>query len=330
MEIRNKIYKFDLDYNETGKYIKKLRKERGWTAEELASKIYCSPKTISSWETGVRLPSLDMLVLLSNIFKVSIHSLLLPLDNCECAYLGYHPESFMGMMSSNVADLIEDDDEKCYKTYVRKEYLLQRLHAGVFNEVDREELKTIFHSMGDSLRDLNINKDIVEPDDSYASVLLKVFKIKIKKSIEGNILFGEILGIKYTEENVYTCAEFILSIFFERLLKDEKFNKTIKSMDVLEKSILFTTFLLVPEIRNNAYINQLYECGGRFIKGILCKEDSTLSGLIKSKAYFNLISYVTYYLYKLNSNKLDEILYFSNEELDNYLCKLITDGELYE
>ena len=62
METRNHIYKFEIDKKETGKYIKSLRKEKGWTAEVLAEKLYCSPKTVSSWETGVRMPSLDMLV----------------------------------------------------------------------------------------------------------------------------------------------------------------------------------------------------------------------------------------------------------------------------
>ena len=67
MEIRNHIYNFSVEPKATGKRIKELRKAKGLTAEQLAEKLYRSTKAISSWETGVRFPSIDNLVDLANI-----------------------------------------------------------------------------------------------------------------------------------------------------------------------------------------------------------------------------------------------------------------------
>ena len=83
MEIRNKIYNFSVDSKATGRRIKELRKAKGLTAEKLADELFCSVKTVSSWETGARFPSLDALVDLANYFDVTVHSLMLPQDNCE-------------------------------------------------------------------------------------------------------------------------------------------------------------------------------------------------------------------------------------------------------
>lgn len=41
------------DKRNFGKYIAEKRKEKGLTQEELASKLYVIPTTISKWERGV-------------------------------------------------------------------------------------------------------------------------------------------------------------------------------------------------------------------------------------------------------------------------------------
>lgn len=43
------------DKKSFGKYIAEKRKEMGLTQEELASKLYVIPTTISKWERGVSL-----------------------------------------------------------------------------------------------------------------------------------------------------------------------------------------------------------------------------------------------------------------------------------
>ena len=59
-----------------GKYIKFLRERNNLTQEELAKKVPVSREAVSKWETGRRIPDIETLLILSNIFNVSIESLL--------------------------------------------------------------------------------------------------------------------------------------------------------------------------------------------------------------------------------------------------------------
>ena len=55
-----------------GKNIAKFRKEKNLTQEELAKKINVSSKTISSYENNRNLPTIETLLLLSQVLEVSI------------------------------------------------------------------------------------------------------------------------------------------------------------------------------------------------------------------------------------------------------------------
>lgn len=54
-----------------GNFISELRKENNMTQDELASKLFVTRTTISKWENGKYFPSLEMMIKLSEIFKVS-------------------------------------------------------------------------------------------------------------------------------------------------------------------------------------------------------------------------------------------------------------------
>ena len=54
------------------KFLKKLRKEKGITQEELAEMLYVSGRTVSRWETGTNMPDISLLVDIAEIFDVSI------------------------------------------------------------------------------------------------------------------------------------------------------------------------------------------------------------------------------------------------------------------
>lgn len=53
-----------------------LRKQKGWTQEELAEALYVSRTAISKWESGRGYPSIDSLKAISKLFLVSIDELL--------------------------------------------------------------------------------------------------------------------------------------------------------------------------------------------------------------------------------------------------------------
>ena len=59
-----------------GKFIAILRKENGLTQEALGEKLGVTNKTISRWETGVYMPDIEMMKVLSELFSVSINELL--------------------------------------------------------------------------------------------------------------------------------------------------------------------------------------------------------------------------------------------------------------
>ena len=61
----------------TGKNIEKLRKEAGLSVKELQNIFgFGTPQAIYKWQHGTALPTVDNLVLLSAIFKVSIDEIL--------------------------------------------------------------------------------------------------------------------------------------------------------------------------------------------------------------------------------------------------------------
>ena len=80
---------------ETKDIIYELRTKKGLSQEELAEKIFVTRQAVSRWETGETIPNIDTLKLLSQLFDVSINTLLgspreliceccgMPLDDCN-------------------------------------------------------------------------------------------------------------------------------------------------------------------------------------------------------------------------------------------------------
>lgn len=66
-----------IDLIATGKNIENLRKEAGYSVKELQEIFgFGTPQAIYKWQHGTALPTVDNLVLLSAIFKVSIDEIL--------------------------------------------------------------------------------------------------------------------------------------------------------------------------------------------------------------------------------------------------------------
>ena len=61
---------------ELGKQIKKHRQKAQLSQEELANRVYVSRQTISNWENDKSYPDVNSLVLLSEIFQLSLDSLI--------------------------------------------------------------------------------------------------------------------------------------------------------------------------------------------------------------------------------------------------------------
>mgnify|MGYP000734206917 CR=1 FL=1 len=62
---------------EIGKYIKELRKRKGYTQSELGGELNISFQTVSKWETGSTLPDSNILLDLSEVLDISVDKILL-------------------------------------------------------------------------------------------------------------------------------------------------------------------------------------------------------------------------------------------------------------
>mgnify|MGYP001074305082 CR=1 FL=1 len=57
-------------HNYIGDHIRKLREEKGWTQQVLGKKLGKKTSTISAYETNAKLPSVDCLIEMAELFDV--------------------------------------------------------------------------------------------------------------------------------------------------------------------------------------------------------------------------------------------------------------------
>ena len=67
-----------IDLVRFGSQLAALRKERGYTGEELAERLQVSPQAVSKWENAKCLPETSILPALAKALDCSIDSLLNP------------------------------------------------------------------------------------------------------------------------------------------------------------------------------------------------------------------------------------------------------------
>lgn len=65
-----------MDFMELGNKIKYYRGEKEFSQEALAERVYVSRQTISNWENNKSYPDINSIVLLSEIFEISIDNLI--------------------------------------------------------------------------------------------------------------------------------------------------------------------------------------------------------------------------------------------------------------
>lgn len=65
-----------MDNKKFGRFILHLRKEKGWTQQEFANKIYVTDKAVSKWERGLCFPDIELLIPIAELFSISVLELL--------------------------------------------------------------------------------------------------------------------------------------------------------------------------------------------------------------------------------------------------------------
>ena len=61
---------------EVGKHIRKIRKEKNLTQDELAERLHCTRQTVSNYETGKSEPDISLLIELAGVLQVEIGDLI--------------------------------------------------------------------------------------------------------------------------------------------------------------------------------------------------------------------------------------------------------------
>jgi len=65
-----------MNLQNTGAFLKRLRKEKGLTQEQLAEQFFVSSRSVSRWETGSNMPDLDTLIALADFYDVDIREII--------------------------------------------------------------------------------------------------------------------------------------------------------------------------------------------------------------------------------------------------------------
>lgn len=65
-----------MDQMKIGGFLRDLRKEKGFTQEQLAERFGISRRTVSRWETGSNMPDLDILIEMADFYDMELRELL--------------------------------------------------------------------------------------------------------------------------------------------------------------------------------------------------------------------------------------------------------------
>jgi putative transcriptional regulator len=84
-----------------GDKIKSFRQKKGYTQEELASKLHVTRQTISKWEKNYSVPDAILLVRLAEIFEISANQLL---DTTEVSDSNVESEATIAQQLGNIAE----------------------------------------------------------------------------------------------------------------------------------------------------------------------------------------------------------------------------------
>ncbi len=68
---------------DVGKNIRKIRKEKNLTQDELAERLHCTRQTISNYENGKSEPGIDLLVEIAGVLEVKVNDLIYGLKKKE-------------------------------------------------------------------------------------------------------------------------------------------------------------------------------------------------------------------------------------------------------
>jgi len=119
MEFNNKLYE--------------LRKQKGFSQEELANRLNVSRQTISKWEVGESTPDMEKLVAISDLFEVSLDELVLDKTPEEPVKAESSEQIVRSELYSDIKENVLTDDNK---KKAKKGLKIAAIALGVFVLID--------------------------------------------------------------------------------------------------------------------------------------------------------------------------------------------------
>ena len=119
MEFNNKLYS--------------LRKQKGFSQEELANRLNVSRQTISKWEVGESTPDMEKLVAISDLFEVSLDELVLDKTPEEPEKAEPSEQIVRSELYSDIKENVLTDDNK---KKAKKGLKIAAIALGVFVLID--------------------------------------------------------------------------------------------------------------------------------------------------------------------------------------------------
>lgn len=196
----------------TEKVIYELRKKNGMSQDELAEKVFVTRQAVSRWENGETVPNTETLKLLSNLFDVSINTLLGSPRTLVCQCCGMPLEDDEIISHNSDGTLNEEYCKWCYAdgtyTYSNMDDLIEVCVKNMINDNFTEEQARSY--MKELLPQLDYWKHYDELSDNGQ---FEEFKTKLineinELHIDGlpkveklNALVGKYINIEYMLPN---------------------------------------------------------------------------------------------------------------------------------
>lgn len=171
-----------IDIIKVGKKIETLRSTANLTQSELANKLYVSHQAVSKWERGLNLPSIETMVMITDLFKVSIDDLIYDVEVTD--------DNFEALMKNHSRD------------YIIKETVLTSdidLSDIIFLLTKEERMQVLFYlEEGPEFKVLDLWPYLSKHERSY---VMKSFSLEIATSQNLNKTPAEYQILKRRKEN---------------------------------------------------------------------------------------------------------------------------------
>ena len=197
-----------IDVEAIGKYIEKLRKERGWTRRYLAFKVsgVYDEKSIDDWERRGILPNQESLISLADVFEITIDDLLeggkqITNEKLLEKYPIFKPYEYKPGQDLKGVDLYTPHQTQLILINQRLKELIIQFNTSSLTRNEDFELRFLFTRMCE-LNEYVEKLDIKLTNDKYLD-FIKILNYLKNQNLSKNAFYWEVQ--KYIELNSNYC-----------------------------------------------------------------------------------------------------------------------------